>query len=169
MLHMIVVTSFNDRNWQDWESKVHELCEQAPLDDENNHQVNHIRAYIASQWARVVHLASRHGSKSTVVNDHVNELEKALKKLIQEYGQVIPFAPDPNLAPFHDIGECLVVAADSNTSPSSSEKDRGLEGGDGLAFNMKFLRCKDDVWTVLFVIWFEFGKYCFLELMVKSK
>lgn len=150
----------NARILQDWERKVHELCEQAPLDNENNQQVKHIRSYIASQWARVLHLASQHGSKSTLVNDRVNFIENSLKKIIQEYGQVIPFAPDPNFAPFADIGECIVVAANSTTSsPSSSEKDNSPDSGDGISFDMKFLRCKDDVWTVLFVIWFEFGKY----------
>lgn len=147
-------------SFQEWEDIVNRECENAPLGEGTGQcldaNVQKIRGLIASQWARIIQLARDHGPNATVVKDHVTTMHRVLRKIMQEYCQVIPFGPDPNLdlVPYNsDVSsDQSVSVVTPGTTSSKSSSVSSSPGDDQIAFDMKFLQCHDDVWTVLHVI-----------------
>ncbi len=139
--------------------KALELCDAVPLDlnDQDVNQKHHqalgkARLHVASQWARLLQKAIDCGYDREVMEEKLRLMGYSLNKIMKEYAQVIPFAPDPevNLDQQTDL-----VKSDENLTPKSSTTSVAspLTGSsldkNSVPFEMKFLQVGHDVWTVL--------------------
>lgn len=145
------------------------------VDDQTHSQdVRTIRLTIVSQWAKCFELWRRDGDQSQCVIDRVREQQDILRGIIQEYSQVMAFAPDP-LLPKSAGEQQMHGSFSTGGSPSESPGDASslgtptsLSPSDGsapeVAFEIKFLQAGDDVWTVLQALnGLKLGEFLFKE------
>lgn len=141
--------------FKDWEKKVVELCDDVPLDsnDQDVNQRHHqslgkARLHVASQWARLLQKAIDCGYDREVMEEKLRLMGYSLNKIMKEYAQVIPFAPDPkvNLDQNTKTGE---IKTPSSTTSSESPLAGSSLDKNTVPFEMKFLQVGHDVWTVL--------------------
>ena len=117
-------------------------------DREKGDQTKQVRLLIAAQWARTVE-----GPESVAAQERKTELQTIVCTVLEEFAQVLAFAPEP------DLSKVVSPAADDtacnssvSASPSSSLASGSPSSCDEAPFDIKFLRAGSDVWTV-FQVW----------------
>lgn len=143
--------------WQEWKHCLVDHCEKLPLaldevsDREKGDQTKQVRLLIAAQWARTLEVARVEGPESVAAQERKKELQAIVCTVLEEFVQVLAFAPEP------DLSKVVSPAADdtacnSSASPSSSLASGSPSSCDEAPFDIKFLRAGSDVWTV-FQVW----------------
>lgn len=104
-------------------------------------------------WARVGDVAGKFGINDPRVKEYAKSMEVALNKLVADHGQVLSFAPSPDLeAMFPEKGKDMTPITDQ-TSPSTSVTS-GSPETNFVPHDFKFLQVGFDVWTIL-EVWFN--------------
>ena len=122
-------------------------------DREKGDQTKQVRLLIAAQWARTLEVARVEGPESVAAQERKTELQTIVCTVLEEFAQVLAFAPEPDLSkvasPAADDTACN---SSVSASPSSSLASGSPSSCDEAPFDIKFLRGGSDVWTV-FQVW----------------
>lgn len=97
------------------------------IDEATNPALSKVRCSIASQWARVLHEAESLGSSHPSIQARVDHLESTIEAFALEHGQVMAFAPSPDVS--IQLSPTQLTPASSCESPPSSESP-GQQGID---------------------------------------
>ena len=120
-------------------------------DREKGDQIKQVRLLIAAQWARTLEVARVEGPDSVATQERQKELRTIVDWLLQEFAQVLAFAPEPDLTKVVSP-DGTACHAPLSSSPSGSSTSGSPSSGDQAPFDIKFLQAGSDVWTV-FQVW----------------